>query len=303
MILLDGVCNRAVTATATTRAPTTSEGCPGGTHRENEHLEVIRNPDIRVEGTSTLEEREPEESREGELETRGVAEPEEEKNAEPEDEAEDPEKWRNTDITTEMPTGTNERRDQTRHVPGGAWLTQTLEEREPEESLEGEPETRGVAEPQEEKNEEPENEAEDPEKWRNTDITTETPTETNERRDPTRHVPGGAWLTQTYIEDNNASANDENITSYMDGEVCEPDLKRETSVLIQCGLKVHSTSQHDNIETDRDIKACMQQVGDKSGPTTEGSDTTRDRGAPDWEPRHKAGKKIRAGAPHGASPT
>ncbi|KAJ1108205.1 hypothetical protein NDU88_005587 [Pleurodeles waltl] len=38
-------------------------------------------------------------------------------------------------------------------------------------------------------------------------------------------------------------------------------------------------------------------IGDESGPTTDGSDTTRDRGALDWEPRHKAGKKTLASAP------
>ncbi|KAJ1126548.1 hypothetical protein NDU88_004955 [Pleurodeles waltl] len=57
---------------------------------------------------------------------REVAEPEEEENTEPEDEAEDPEKRRNTDITTETPTETNERCDRTRQVPGGAWLTQAI---------------------------------------------------------------------------------------------------------------------------------------------------------------------------------
>ncbi|KAJ1100605.1 hypothetical protein NDU88_005686 [Pleurodeles waltl] len=107
---------------ATTRTPETAEECPGGTHWEDGHPEVVHDPDI--QRASTLKELEPEERGEREPETREVAEPEEEENTEPEDEAGDPEKRRNIDLATETPTEANERRDRTRHVPGGAWLTQ-----------------------------------------------------------------------------------------------------------------------------------------------------------------------------------
>ncbi|KAJ1208713.1 hypothetical protein NDU88_004096 [Pleurodeles waltl] len=117
-------CNRAVTATATTQAPETSEGCPGGIRQDDEYPEVIHNPDIRVEGVSMREEKEPEERGEREPEKREDSEPEEEGDAEPEDEEENPEKQRSTDLTTETPTETNERHGRTRHVPGGVWLAQ-----------------------------------------------------------------------------------------------------------------------------------------------------------------------------------
>ncbi|KAJ1162588.1 hypothetical protein NDU88_003056 [Pleurodeles waltl] len=110
-------CNRAVTAVVTTRAPETSEECPGGTHREDEHPEVVNNPDIQVKGEETREETEPEESRRREPERREVAEPEEEEHAEPEDEAEDPKTRKNIDLTTETSTETDERCNRTRHVP------------------------------------------------------------------------------------------------------------------------------------------------------------------------------------------
>ncbi|KAJ1130341.1 hypothetical protein NDU88_008694 [Pleurodeles waltl] len=175
-----------------------TEGDPAG------RGEVVSNPDLRVEGEETLEEAEPEESPRGEPETTEVAEPEEEEHAAPEDEAKDPEKRRNIDLRTETSTETDERRSRTCHVPGGAWLTvmivpsgeETLEEAEPEENPRGAPETREVAEPEEEEHATPEDEAEDPETRRNIDLRTETSTETDERRNQIRHVPGGAWLTQ-----------------------------------------------------------------------------------------------------------
>ncbi|KAJ1199106.1 hypothetical protein NDU88_002944 [Pleurodeles waltl] len=89
------------------------------------HLEAVNNLDIWVEGEATREETEPEESRGREPpERREVAEPGKEEDAEPKDEAEDPETQRNIDLTTETSTETEERHDRTRHVPGGAWLTQ-----------------------------------------------------------------------------------------------------------------------------------------------------------------------------------
>ncbi|KAJ1130703.1 hypothetical protein NDU88_009053 [Pleurodeles waltl] len=107
-------CNRAITAT--TRAPETSEDCPRGILQDDEHQEVVHNPDNRDEGALMRKEKEPE-KREG-------AEPEEEGNAEPKDKEEDPEEQRDADLTTVVPTEAKERRGRTRHVSGGAWLTQ-----------------------------------------------------------------------------------------------------------------------------------------------------------------------------------
>ncbi|KAJ1094022.1 hypothetical protein NDU88_007108 [Pleurodeles waltl] len=66
----------------------------------------------------------------------------------------------------------------------------TLKETEPKESGCGEPERREVAEPKEEENTEPEEEGGDREIRRSIDGRTETSTETKERRDRSRHVPG-----------------------------------------------------------------------------------------------------------------
>ncbi|KAJ1161721.1 hypothetical protein NDU88_002202 [Pleurodeles waltl] len=52
------------------------------------------------------------------------AEPEENERAEPEEGRESPAQQRSIDGDPETPTETGERRDRSRHVPGGAWLTQ-----------------------------------------------------------------------------------------------------------------------------------------------------------------------------------
>ncbi|KAJ1092647.1 hypothetical protein NDU88_005757 [Pleurodeles waltl] len=93
-------------------------------HWDDEQLEVIRNPDIRVEDALTLKETDPEGRGGREPERSEVAEPEEEENTEPDDDKVDLEKRRSIDRPTEKPTETNERRDRSRHVPGGAWLAQ-----------------------------------------------------------------------------------------------------------------------------------------------------------------------------------
>ncbi|KAJ1138667.1 hypothetical protein NDU88_005048 [Pleurodeles waltl] len=66
-----------------------------------------------------LQETGPEESEE--------REPEGEESAEPEEEGGDPEQRRSIDGKTETPMQTAERRDQSHHIPRGAWLTQASE--------------------------------------------------------------------------------------------------------------------------------------------------------------------------------
>ncbi|KAJ1080432.1 hypothetical protein NDU88_000635 [Pleurodeles waltl] len=117
-------CNRAITATDTSHIPKPAEKCPGGTIWGTAHPEVLPDPDIRVEDAETLEE--------GETEKREGLEPEEEKGAEPEEKGreeleerrENPTKWRSLEGDPETPTETDERHDQSRHVPGRAWLAQ-----------------------------------------------------------------------------------------------------------------------------------------------------------------------------------
>ncbi|KAJ1112357.1 hypothetical protein NDU88_000625 [Pleurodeles waltl] len=153
-------CNRAVTATATIQTPQTSEGCPGVTRQVVDNPEVIPNLDIWVYAASAQEEKglrrreearhwtEPEERRVEELHERRFEEPEERKFAESEERSfeepdeirfkepeerrvEEPEERRDLvekqsskDRNTETPAATDGRHDRTRHVPGGAWLSQ-----------------------------------------------------------------------------------------------------------------------------------------------------------------------------------
>ncbi|KAJ1202651.1 hypothetical protein NDU88_006448 [Pleurodeles waltl] len=77
---------------------------------------MIHNPDIWVENAPKRIETEPE--------RRGSVEREEEEDVKPEDEDVDRERRRIIDQTTEATPETNERRDRSRHVPGGAWLAQ-----------------------------------------------------------------------------------------------------------------------------------------------------------------------------------
>ncbi|KAJ1095823.1 hypothetical protein NDU88_000973 [Pleurodeles waltl] len=151
-----GKCSRAVTAMVTKRTPELSVVCPGGTLWSADHSEVVYNTDIRVKkgdadrgadeeqekeedverGADKEQEREgdaergadEEQEREGDVE-RGADEEQERKGggesergegAEQEEGRRNPSQQRSIDGDTETPTETDERRERSRHVPGGA---------------------------------------------------------------------------------------------------------------------------------------------------------------------------------------
>ncbi|KAJ1182385.1 hypothetical protein NDU88_007577 [Pleurodeles waltl] len=104
--MLRPICNRAVIATATIQAPEPSEGYPGGMRQDDNNLEVIPNPDIRVEAASAQED----EGTTGREEARNSREPEERKDAPPfpEDEEDDSKTQLQKDLKTETPTPPDE---------------------------------------------------------------------------------------------------------------------------------------------------------------------------------------------------